>query len=291
MKLTNRAINYGRRGLPLETHRAAWIGFVALLLLSIVALDSLTGELPVHHFYYLPIVLAAVRFKKKGGLAAACAAGALYHLTNPNTFHQQNLRRDLVQLGVFIGMGWIAAKLAEDAERMRNLAHTDDLTGLHNLRSFELNYAALLRQARDCRTPLALLVLDLDHLKSINERYSHIAGAQAIQTMGRVIAEHVPGGAIACRYGGDEFVILLPEYSLLRAAHVAKCLQTNLLRLSPVLAGNSLPPGSLTISAGVASLSPRPDEDLLSAGERLFREADDALFQAKAQGRNRVCYA
>jgi diguanylate cyclase (GGDEF)-like protein len=288
MKLTNRII---QRGATPDSHRGAGIGFIALLLLSIVALDSMTGELPVHHFYYMPIILAAVRFKKAGGLSAACAAGVFYHLTNPNSFRSQNLGRDLVQLGVFIGMGLIAVKLAGDAERMRKLAHTDDLTGLHNLRSFEANYAAMLQQARSSQTPLALLVLDLDHLKAINEQYGHIAGAHAIQAMGKVIAEHTPKEAVACRYGGDEFVILLPEYSVPRAARVARRLHSNLLSLSPVLAGHPLPPGSLTISAGVASLSPEPNDDLSSAGERLFRDADEALFQAKAQGRNRVCYA
>jgi diguanylate cyclase (GGDEF)-like protein len=288
MKLT-KYVHHRRR--TTWRYRAGWIGLIALLLLSIVSLDSLTGSLPVHHLYYLPIVLAARRFRKAGGLIVASAAGVLYHLTNPGLFHLGALSHDLLQLGVFLGMGWIAAKLTEDAERMRELAHTDDLTGLHNLRSFEVNYRALLRQASLSQTTLGLLALDLDHLKSINERFGHIAGAQAIQAMGNVIAEHIPAAAVACRYGGDEFVIILPDCSLLHATRIAKRLHSNLQRLSPVLAGHPLPPGSLTSSVGVASLAPKPNEDLVAAGERLFREADQALYQAKAQGRNRICYA
>ena len=95
----------------------------------------------------------------------------------------------------------------EDAAHMRQLAHTDDLTGLHNLRSFEESYQTLIRQARANQTPLALLVLDLDHLKSINERYGHLAGAHTIQALGKnltveaFIAAHLkrvkPGDYIA----------------------------------------------------------------------------------------------
>ncbi|HKX28578.1 MAG TPA: GGDEF domain-containing protein [Blastocatellia bacterium] len=288
MKLTH----HPNRHQPAAGYRqAGWIGLILLLMLSIAALDLRTGELPVHHFYYLPILLAAMRFKKAGGLVAACGAGILYHLTNPNLLRLQHAERDLLQLGIFASMGWVTAKLAEDAAHMRQLAHTDDLTGLHNLRSFEDSYQTLIREARANQTPLALLVLDLDHLKSINERYGHLAGAHTIQALGKIIAEYAPPEAIACRFGGDEFVIVLPACPLPRAAQVAAWLHLNLLQLSPTLAGHSLPPGLVTTSVGVASLLPQQHDNPSQFAEELFRRADQALYQAKAEGRNRICYA
>lgn len=245
-------------------------------------------NLMVPRFYYLPIILAAIRFRKPGGLSVACAFVALYQLANPSLWQWQNAERDVLQLIIFIGVGLVTAKLFEDAEQMKYLAITDDLTGLHNLRSFELHYAGLLKNAGVNQTPLSLLIIDLDYLKSINARYGHLAGAQGIQTLGRIIAEQIPADAIACRYGGDEFVIALPACPLPRALCSAEKMRTALAKCTPFLAGHSLPYGSLTLSAGVASILLGNCEDLGAYGEALFRAADEALYQAKEQGRDRV---
>ena len=269
-------------------HRALWMGMISLNLLLIAALDQVTGVLPVHHFYYLPIILAAIHFRKTGGLLVACASVVLYQLVNPNLWQWQNAERDVLQLIIFIGVGLVTAKLVEDAERMRLLAHTDDLTGLHNLRSFEAHYALLLHVARMKQTPLSLVILDLDHLKDLNARFGHLAGAQAIQTLGHIIADQLPANAVACRYGGDEFVIALPNCSGLRARRWAENWRVILAHSSPTLAGYSLPPRSLTLSAGVADIVLGESDDLLAQGEALFQAADKALYQAKELGRDRV---
>jgi diguanylate cyclase (GGDEF)-like protein len=194
-----------------------------------------------------------------------------------------------MRLAIFLGIGWVTARLVEDAEQMRRLAHTDDLTGLHNLRSFEACYAALCSEAIKAGTPLTLLMLDLDRLKAINDRYGHLAGAQAVQTFGHVIAQHVPPGAIACRYGGDEFVIALPACSAQRGLETAERIRTAVTRLAPTLAGHALPTGTLSTSVGVATSVPTAQAEPLELSEALFRAADQALYQAKEEGRNRVC--
>ncbi len=203
-------------------------------------------------------------------MSVACASVALYQLANPNLWQWQNAERDVLQLSIFIGVGGVTARLVEDAERMRFLALTDDLTGLHNLRSFEAHYALLLRAAMTRQIPLSLIILDLDHLKNLNARFGHLAGAQAIQTLGRIIAGELPTDAVACRYGGDEFVIALPNRSSPCALHWAESLRVGLAQSTPTLAGHPLPLGTLTLSAGVAGILVATSEDLLTQGKRYF---------------------
>jgi diguanylate cyclase (GGDEF)-like protein len=262
---------------------------IVLALLGIALLDRVTNELPVHHLYYLPIILAAGRFRQTGGFLVASAAGLLYHSANPYSFSWQYAERDLVRLAIFLGVGWVTARLVEDAEQMRQLAHTDDLTGLHNLRSFEACYAALCGEAIKAGTPLTLLVLDLDRLKAINDRYGHLAGAQAVQAVGQVIAQHSPPGALACRYGGDEFIIALPTCSAQQGLETAERIRTTVTQLAPTLAGHTLPVGTLSASIGAASFVPTSQAKPVELSEALFHAADQALYQAKEEGRNRVC--
>lgn len=264
--------------------------FTGGALLGIAWLDRATGELPIHHFYYLPIILAALRFRQKGGLLAAVAAGLLYYLANQHVLNWHYLERDVMRLAIFLGIGWITARLVEDADQMQRLAHTDDLTGLHNLRSFEAEYVALCSAAINAGTPLTLLVLDLDRLKALNAQYGHLAGAQAIQTLGQIIAQAIPAKAVACRYGGDEFVIALPICSVPEGLELAQRIRATLAELATTLAGYVLPAGRLSASIGVATFVPTPEEEPLELSEALFRAADQALYEAKEQGRNRVCH-
>ena len=262
---------------------------IVLALLGVAWLDRVTNELPIHHLYYLPIILAAGRFRRTGGLLVASAAGLLYHSANPYSFSWQYAERDLVRLAIFLGVGWVTARLVEDAEQMRQLAHTDDLTGLHNLRSFEACYATLCSEAIKAGKPLTLLALDLDRLKAINDQYGHLAGAQSVQALGQIIAQHSPPGAVACRYGGDEFVVALPACSAQRGLEIAERIRTAITQLAPTLAGHALPTGTLNTSIGIATSVPTPQEEPLELSEALFRAADQALYQAKDEGRNRVC--
>jgi diguanylate cyclase (GGDEF)-like protein len=265
-------------------------------LLAIFALDRASGSAPVQHLYYLPIILAAMRFGTPGGLAAAIAAIVLYHVANPLLLLFQYRELDLVEVVLFVAVGLITARLVRDGRRLRRLATTDDLTGLHNLRSFEASLGRLVETARAAKASLALLVLDLDHLKSLNDEYGHLAGAEAVRTVGRIIAEHLPDGALACRYGGDEFVIACPDASAARAAAFAGALCRAVRASSPVLAGVAFEAGTLSVSIGMALRQFRgTDRDGSDSadeiGEALFRSADGALYLAKRRGRDQVCVA
>jgi len=286
MQVTSRMILYHT---PSSSRRGYYVALISAALLLFALLDRVTGDVPFQHLYYLPIILAATEFGFSGGLMVSLSSVLLYHLANPRLLHVQELREpDIVQIILFFTVGLVAAKLANDANRLRLLSITDDLTGLHNLRSFESHLANLVSQAKKAGSMLSVLVLDVDRLKSLNDSFGHLAGADAVRTVGHLIAEHLPSRAVACRYGGDEFVIAIPDCRLEQAVEIAEGLCQSVSEVQPVLAAHAFPAGTLTISVGAASRSVGRDADLSETGEALFRAADKALYRAKEMGRNGV---
>jgi diguanylate cyclase (GGDEF)-like protein len=291
---------HARPDIPLYrplSRRWAWVAVVVSLLLT-YELDRVTDAAPAQHLYYLPIIFAGVRFGIRSGLGVALAATVLYHLANPHVLTFQYEQLDVLEVGVFITAGVLSATLADNARRLNWLAMTDDLTGLHNLRSFEVALQSLVRASREGRRPLTVLVLDVDRLKSLNDQHGHLAGAEAVRTVGHLIAAWTPPGAVACRYGGDEFVVALPGFGALMAGLAADQLRAAVAAAAPVLAGRRFPPSTLSVSIGLASRAfgagwrPAADGVVDTAlAEGLFREADVALYAAKTGGRNRVSSA
>ena len=266
---------------------------VAVCLAAGFAIDSATGAAPVQHLYYLPIVIAGLGFSwRYAGAAVGAVAIVLYHLANPSLLATRYREPDIVQMVLFLAIGIVTSMLADDRRRLRRLSETDDLTGLYNLRGFEARLRAMLRQGRVVGTAVALLVFDVDRLKSINDVHGHLAGADAVRTVGRIVGERMTDGAIACRFGGDEFVVALPGRDEDAAAAEAQVLRQAVFSAAPTLAGIAFPPGTLSISVGLAC-EPRPQpapqaSDEGVAAQALFRAADQALYMAKGAGRNQV---
>jgi diguanylate cyclase (GGDEF)-like protein len=286
MQITSRAILHRR---PDSSHKAYFLALIAAALFLIALLDHATGDVPFQHLYYLPIILASIEFGFSGGLVVSLTSVLLYHLTNTRLLHIRELHQaDVVQVILFFTVGLVAAKLSNDADRMRLLSITDDLTGLHNLRSFETHLATFVTQAKKDGSVLSVLVLDVDRLKLLNDSYGHLAGADAVRTVGHLIAEHLPERAVACRYGGDEFVVAIPDCQMDQAVEIAEGLRLSVSNEQPVLAARTFPAGTLSISVGAASRLIAKDSDPLKAGEGLFQAADDALYRAKEMGRNGV---
>ena len=271
-----------------------WSTLVVIGLLTLIFLvDRSTGSSPFQHLYYLPIIFAGVQFRYRGSLVVAATAIALYHLANWHVLSLRYEERDIVQVALFLAVGLVAAKMAADARRLHQLAMTDDLTGLRNLRSFEGQLRTLVAESIKQSSPLALLILDLDRLKSLNDAYGHLTGGEAVRTVGQLIAQQLPREAVACRYGGDEFAIVLPGYTDADAGAFANHLRAVVHTCKPTLAGVSFPPGTLSVSVGIAvrPSPPTPEtvvQDPVVLGERLFQAADVALYAAKRAGRNRV---
>jgi len=274
---------------------APWVPVVVGAALWLVfELDRRTGSAPVQHLYYLPIILASLRMGPGARFVVSTIAIVLYHLANLAHFTTVYADKDIVQTLLFVVVGVVTAKLAEDGRRLRELAATDDLTGLHNLRSFEAGLAVMVRAAREAHTPLTMLVLDVDRLKALNDAHGHLAGAEAVRLVGHTLATCLGADAMACRYGGDEFAIAVANCDEARGRTIAEELCRAVNALEPVLTGVAFPVRTLSISVGLACVrddhvwGPASSTGDLKTGEALFAAADEALYAAKKQGRNRV---
>lgn len=166
---------------------------------------------------------------------------------------------------------------------LARLSITDGLTGLRNRRAFDEALGRELRTARRNGTRLTLLLIDVDHFKSFNDRYGHGSGDQTLIAFGRVLALscRVPGST-AFRVGGEEFAMLLPETGLQRGVRVAEQIQTEVRALA--LPHAASPKGTVTASIGVAEIG---DCEPAAA----YSRTDAALYRAKDSGRDRVAGA
>lgn len=169
-------------------------------------------------------------------------------------------------------------------ENLRQQAIRDPLTGLFNRRYLELTLERELSRVRRQNQPLAVIMADVDHFKRFNDTYGHEAGDVLLKTVGQFLQSHVRQEDIPCRFGGEEFVLVLPGTSLETAVQRAEELRQGVEKLRVVAQGQAL--GPITLSLGVAVF---PFHG--GSPEALLNAADMALYQAKKTGRNRVVAA
>jgi diguanylate cyclase (GGDEF)-like protein len=175
-----------------------------------------------------------------------------------------------------------AGPAIENANRFREarqLADLDALTGLHNRRFFHETLARECARAHRYERNLSLIVFDLDDFKDVNDRIGHLAGDAVLAEAAERVREVVRTSDIACRVGGDEFAVILPESAISDADQLYRRIQ-NAISSRPLGQG-----GKLFLSAGVAEL--RAEDDPVS----FFQRADDALYRAKEAGKGRVVSA
>jgi two-component system, cell cycle response regulator len=173
-------------------------------------------------------------------------------------------------------------RLTRRETQLQQLARTDVLTGLPNVRAFRGRLHDEVIRARRYRTPLACAMVDMDNLKPINDQLGHAAGDAAIATVAEVIRRELRETDFAARYGGDEFVILLPHTTAAEARVLTERVRDRLAEASPQVQGR---PVTVAASFGVAALDEGP---LDQAAEALVRRADAALYAAKRSGRGQV---
>jgi len=169
-------------------------------------------------------------------------------------------------------------------ERLIAQAITDPLTGLYNRRYLEESLLRELSRARRHHTTIGIVLLDIDHFKSFNDTHGHLVGDQVLQSLGGFLKAHVRGSDIACRYGGEEFALIMPDSPVEKAVERAEELREKVKYLSVQHQGEVI--GHITLSLGVSSY-PQHGTTL----EGLLLAADNALYRAKAEGRDKVCLA
>ncbi len=173
-------------------------------------------------------------------------------------------------------------RLRDSFQMSIEMAITDALTGLSNRRYMESHLATLIEQAATRGKSLAALVLDIDYFKAINDSHGHDAGDDVLRDFALRIKRSIRGIDLACRYGGEEFVIIMPETDMAVAAMVAERLRRR-IAADPFAVAQGTRHISVTISIGIAGL--RGKEDTAAS---LLKRADEALYRAKRDGRNRV---
>ncbi len=164
-------------------------------------------------------------------------------------------------------------------ESLRLQSIRDPLTGLYNRRYLEESLAREIARCGRRDFPLSVLMLDVDHFKLFNDTHGHGGGDALLAAVGQLLSSRLRGEDIACRYGGEEFTVILPESDRASALRYAEELRIALSQMSVPLSGKTLPP--ITVSVGVATY---PVDGV--AGITLLRKADAALYRAKRSGRN-----
>jgi two-component system cell cycle response regulator len=175
-----------------------------------------------------------------------------------------------------------ADRLRRNVQLSLEMAITDQLTGLHNRRYMTSHLDNLMAQAARAGKPLAFVIMDIDYFKSVNDSYGHDIGDEVLREFAKRIGANIRGIDLACRYGGEEFVVVMPEtdagFAYAVAERLRKSIETTPFEISRA-------PGklNLTVSIGIAA-----SEGASDTADKLLHRADQALYSAKRNGRNRV---
>jgi diguanylate cyclase (GGDEF)-like protein len=220
----------------------------------------------------VPVIFVSAR-GEAAVKARALDLGAVDYLQKP--FSNRELRARVER----------TLRLARSQTALRELAQTDPLTGLANLRAFRARLEDEIKRARRYRTPLTCVMADMDQLKPVNDELGHTVGDRAIAAVAAVIRAELRETDFGARYGGDEFVLLLPHTGADEGRVLAERVCARLHDTALEVGGRPVPIGA---SFGVACL---PDEAVDGAAEALVRAADAALYRAKRAGRGRVASA
>jgi two-component system chemotaxis response regulator CheY len=207
-------------------------------------------------------------------------AGADDYLSKP--FNLEELR---ARVAIGARIIDLEARLHEAMHRLETLALHDSLTGLLNRRAIMEHATAELARARREGQPLSLILLDVDHFKAINDRHGHLIGDEALKMVAATLSACKRVSDWAGRWGGEEFLLVLPRTTAESALAIAERLRAGVAAASlPLPDGGAL---RLRISAGVCTIPPGADGLI----DEYVREADAALYEAKRAGRDRTCLA
>lgn len=239
---------------------------------------------------HFPIIFVTAGMKDLLNQIAGYETGAVDYLMKPlepvilrskvKVFLELHLQRKMIEEFYYTLEQIVeerTAELKEANETITRLAATDELTSLSNRRSFNGLLASAISAAFRHTYPLSMLMVDLDHFKAVNDTFGHGEGDKVLQAFADLLRESIRAEDIAARWGGEEFIALLPHTSREAAAALAERIRVAFEQYS-----GSVTPISLSASFGVVQLQEGDDADTL------VRRADDALYRAKREGRNRV---
>ena len=203
--------------------------------------------------------------------------GASDYVTKP--FHEKEL---LARVRIHTKLKLLQDELREKNIQLENLSVTDPLTGLANRRRLMTRLEEEVVRGRRHKTPLAVIMIDIDHFKQVNDTHGHAMGDEVLRNIGAMLKAGVRSTDLAARFGGEELTIVLPHTDLASAIQVAENLRQKFADLEHQLDGVTL---RKTASLGVAARDGQGDQP---DAESLLKRADEALYRAKQGGRDRV---
>jgi diguanylate cyclase (GGDEF)-like protein len=218
---------------------------------------------------------AVAPIEVNGGLVGVLCVGGI-------TVRRAHAKRLLKMLADLTGVAY------DHVQRMRTTqqaADIDSLTGVFNKRAFQRRLGDEVHRAEARDAPLSLLILDIDYFKNYNDTSGHLEGDAVLKTVGQLLRASIREDDVAARYGGEEFVVLYPGASKAQAVALAQNLRLA-VESHAFTHGGKQPGGRVTLSGGVATF---PEDSRCSVG--LIRCADQALYEAKAAGRNQIVAA
>jgi len=250
-----------------------------------------TGKLtsPLVNTYLLVIITSALTLGKLTTMFEMALIAACFVLLGDEShpyelFSLAYVGGVVAQLAPMLLVGYVTTMFSADIRsglnRARLLSETDDLTGLYNMRGFTTVVARLFEQAMRYNRPVSLLMIDSDNLKAVNDNYGHEAGNRLLKLVAKCIGTELRNTDVLARYGGDEFVALLPEASATRALEVAQRIIKAVAATPLEFEGKQI---DTSVSVGLASY---PDDG--RSIDAIQARADRAMYRAKEQGRNRA---
>lgn len=217
-------------------------------------------------------------------IAPMMAEGKLIGILRAESPWENIFTKDDLRLFTIIAdLAAVAAENARLYQYAQELAITDGLTGLYLRRFFNQRFEEELSRNREHATPFSLFILDLDHFKRINDRLGHLAGDQILSQLGELLREEARVADLLCRFGGEEFAIILPNTQIEGALVMAERLRDRVAKQTFIAGGTEM---SITVSGGIGEC-PRHGTDM----NELIRITDEALYTAKRNGRNRIVLA
>lgn len=250
--------------------------------------------------YFLAIGATSLRYDKRVCITAGFLAFAEYlaivyiaathwdlnsPVYAPFPYGQFDWSNEISRLVIMLTASALSLALVARSQKLLQLATTDPLTRLYNRGYVDDRFAIELSRARRYRQPLTIAVIDADRFKLLNDTHGHASGDLVLQTIGETLRASFRQSDTAGRYGGEEFVVILPETDIETAQHKLESFRES-IAASPIALAARGEKVQVTISAGLSNF-PQDAED----ASELFALADERMFQAKREGRNRVVAA
>ena len=263
--------------------------WVIILFISWCAYHTGSTESPLVNLYILVIIFSALTLGKTITLLEFALIAALYFYLGHASYYQDGfltlqLSEVVILFAPFLLVGYITTLLSADLQRvtehLASISDTDELTGLKNRRAFNMALDTEIRKASRYGRSFAILMIDADNLKPVNDSFGHVVGDRLIVLIATIIRESLREVDLVARYGGDEFVVLLPESNSQAAAEVAERIRQAVENSSFSENGERV---SSTVSIGIASFpaDTRHSDELLAI-------ADQQLYSSKNLGKNAI---